>query len=178
MEDNLRETRELLRGLADGNGEAVQILYEQQFPGLLSFVRNNRGDFEDAKDLFQECLFYLFRYVSKQGIEAVENFEAYFRGMYRNRWYLQLNKRSREIDLKQNFTVQVEEDDLYYFVYLRAFEKLGTDCQKVLQYYIAGKNTEELALLLNTSVDYAKRKKYLCKENLKKIASQLLNEKD
>ena len=174
MKDNPKNTKALLEALRVGKREAIQKLYEDFFPGLLLFVRNNQGNDEDAKDLFQECLFFLYRHLRKSDGKEIENLPAYFRAMYRNRWYHHLNRKVKEDELLRDYEIVVSGEDYYYYLYLIAFEKLGDDCKQVLKYYIEGKNTQELARLLDTSVDYAKRKKYLCKENLKKIVSALL----
>ncbi|MCB0688543.1 MAG: RNA polymerase sigma factor [Saprospiraceae bacterium] len=174
MRSDSKYTESLLEQLAAGKKEAIEKIYHAYFPGLLSFVRNNRGDIEDAKDLFQECLYYLYRYLRKSDAQEIANLEAYFRVMYRNRWYEHLKKRNREVESIEDSEVIIEEEDIHYYVYLQAFEKLGSDCKKVLRFYIDGKSSQEIADLLNTSIDYAKRKKYLCKESLKEIASQIL----
>ena len=178
MKNNLEDTTNLLQSLANGDREAIQFMFDKYYPRVLGFVKENRGTVEDAKDLFQECLFYLFRYIGKPDNKTIENLESYFRTMYRNRWYHHLAKVGKEKELRQNYEAWPDEEDQYYFIYLKAFEMLGDDCKKVLRYYVEGKNTEELAILLDTSLDYAKRKKYLCKENLKKIATKLLNKFD
>lgn len=174
MKDNPKDGRALLDALREGRKEAIQRLYGDFFPGLSNFVRNNQGTLEDAKDLFQECLFYLYRYLNKTDREEIDNLPAYFRAMYRNRWYHHLNQKAKLDDAVKDYQEPVSEPDEMYYIYLLAFQKLGKDCRQVLKYYVEGKNSEELASYLNTSTDYAKRKKYLCKEQLKKIALELL----
>lgn len=162
----------VIRGIGEQNRELIQWIYENYYPRVESFVRQNSGTGEEAQDLFQECMFLLFQYSRRGSRKEVENFSSYFYGMYRNRWLVHLARRKKRSESEEHAeNVKDEEDDLRYLVYLKAFEKLGEDCKEVLRQYIKGISTEELASVLKTSIDYAKRKKYLCKEKLKSIAA-------
>ncbi len=147
-------------------------------PKIRRFVLQNSGSISDAKDLFQECIFYLYRYAQDTAFE-VQNLDAYFMNMVRNRWYHQLRVRKREEGVIDTLdTGESRANDLQYYAYLRAFAQLGADCRKVLELYIEGIPVKSVAEKLNTSIDYAKRKKYLCKEQLKKLAFEMLNRYD
>ena len=180
MERNSKDVEQILLDLKEGKTKGISDIHRLYFAGLLSFVARNNGNDEDAKDLFQECIFYLFRSVSEKEGLFIDNLDAYFQGMYRRRWFHFLKKRKQDHTLKEDYQQETSEneEDIYYLIYLRAFRLLGVDCQKVLEAYVEGKKTEEIADMLDTSRDYAKRKKYLCKENLKKIAAKLLRESE
>ena len=166
--------KEVLLKLRDGDSETITQLYHHFMPKVKRFVLQNSGSASDARDLFQECIFYLYRY-AKDGTFTVLNLDAYFINMCRNQWYQELRKRQREADTLT--TVEQEPNsnsDRYYYAYLKAFSELGTDCQKVLELYIQGLPVKAISQELETTIDYAKRKKYLCKEQLKKLAWDIL----
>lgn len=170
----------LLDNIKAGKKETIESLYKDYYFDIESFVINNSGNREEAKDLFQECMYIIFEYSRKPHRKDIESFSAYFSGIYRNRWYSHLKKKKREFEKLEGWN-QIEiadTEDLYYYSYLKAFEQLGEDCKKVLRYYINAKTTEEIAELINTSIDYAKRKKYLCKEKLKEIAHRELKKNE
>lgn len=173
--DTVRETLQKLRV---GHGDTIQQMYQYFFPKMRRFVLQNSGSESDVKDLFQECIFYLYRYAQDSSFE-VQNLDAYFMNMVRNRWYHQLRARKRVSEAIER--IEVEEEmtvDFQYYAYLKAFSLLGNDCKQVLEYYINGVPVKSVAEKMNTSIDYAKRKKYLCKEQLKKLALELLNRYD
>jgi RNA polymerase sigma factor (sigma-70 family) len=175
MNRDRNETERLVEQLRTGEVEAIEGLYHRFFPGLNRFVRNNKGTVEDARDLFQECLYYLYRNLNRPEGLAIDNLEAYFRAMYRNRWFQYLANKTRTQVTEQDYGAwETNEEDIYYYAYIRAFNSLNDDCRQVLEYYVEGKNTREIADLLGTTLDYAKRKKYLCKEKLKEIAEKLM----
>jgi RNA polymerase sigma factor (sigma-70 family) len=162
---------ELLKKIREGDVQIIESIYERYFSKINSFVLRNSGSEEDARDVFQECMFQLFQYSRRMEAPHIENFEAYFFGMCRNKWFSNLAKRKRNVASdKENAYENDDSEDHYYYIYLSALEKLNQDCREILNYYVEGKKTEEMAQLLDTTVDYAKRKKYLCKEKLKAIA--------
>lgn len=173
--DTVKET---LRKLRSGEKQTIRAMYQYFFPKIRQFVLQNSGSESDAKDLFQECIFYLYRYTQNTSFE-VQNLDAYFMNMVRNRWYHQLRVRKREFEAIDRIEGEEERaDDFQYYAYLKAFSLLGNDCKQVLEYYINGVPMKLVAEKLKTSVDYAKRKKYLCKEQLKKLALEMLNRYD
>lgn len=177
MSRNVEEgdVEQLLNSLADGKKQIIESIYKDYFPRVEAFVKRNSGSHEEARDLFQESMFMMFQFSRKPNRSKIENFDSYFFGICRNRWYAFLAREKRRTEIERDTNADTGTDsDLHHYIYLKAFEKLGDDCKKVLKYYIEGKSTEELAHLLNTSMDYAKRKKYLCKEKLKTIALEVL----
>lgn len=170
--------REILKKLRGGDDGTIREMYQFFFPKILRFVLQNSGAESDAKDLFQECIFYLYRYAQNTDFE-VQNLDAYFMHMIRNRWYHQLKVRKRESEAIEGVNMEEEmSSDFQYYAYLKAFSQLGKDCKEVLEHYINGTPVKTVAKKLNTSIDYAKRKKYLCKEQLKKLALEILNRYD
>lgn len=162
--------QEIVAGIRAGDKQAINLLYDRTYPGLKAFVKRNRGTDEDAIDMFQECMYYLFRALKKSDDLQIDNVFAYFTRMYQNRWRLKLKKRLKEEQVVAELDSEVNEDDTRYYLYLRALQQLGEDCKNVLKLYVDGLSVNQIAERLSTTTDYAKRKKYLCKEQLKKIA--------
>ena len=163
-----------MESLRKSDRDTITKLYVDFYPLLNSYVIRNSGTEDEAKDLFQECMVYLYQLSCKEEIPEIRNLKSYFIGMFKNRWFVQLKKQKRQTDFLNSYQLEfIEADDENYNMYLRAFQRLGDDCREVLQYYVDGKKNQDIANLLNTSLDYAKRKKYLCKEKLKSIVQEL-----
>ncbi len=176
MKGKSKAAAALMEGIKSGDSAAIKLMYENHFAKVVRFVTSNSGDLEDAKDLFQECMFYLYQRARNDQALQVQNIDAYFTGIYRNRWYQNLKVKQREREGRDLLMAASppDEDDRQYYAFLQGLRLLGEDCQEVLRFYLSGKTMTELSAHLGTTVDYAKRKKYLCKEQLKKIAHKLL----
>lgn len=167
----------ILDRIRSGDRRAVEEFYTRYYTDLVSFIRSNSGTEEEAKDIFQECMLVIYQYSRRDDRKPIDNMDAYFAGMYRNKWFLAIKKHKRDAEKIRDISHTVydsSEEDVYYSAYLRALSKLGEDCQEILKYYVNGCSSVQLAELLSTTVDYAKRKKYLCKEKLKNLATSEL----
>jgi DNA-directed RNA polymerase specialized sigma24 family protein len=50
----------LLKGLAQNDTKAVETIYRTNFNMVQSFVLNNNGTYDDARDIFQEAMIVLY----------------------------------------------------------------------------------------------------------------------
>ncbi len=50
----------LLKALAVNDTEAVETIYKNNFALIQSFVLNNNGSYDEAKDIFQEAMIVLY----------------------------------------------------------------------------------------------------------------------
>lgn len=163
-----------MKGLRENDRQTILKMYNEYYPLLRKFVIANSGSETEAKDLFQECMVYLYQLSCRESIPPIENLKAYFIGMFRNRWFVQLKKQKKHADFVATISTEfIEESDESYNLYLRAFQRLGDDCKTILNMYVDGQKNDDLARFLKTSLDYAKRKKYLCKEKLKSIVKDM-----
>ena len=65
--------------------------------------------------------------------------------------------------------VHLEYEEKYQS-FIRQFENLSDDCQKLLKLFLTKMSTKEIAENMGYKSEfYAKTKKYLCKEALKKL---------
>ena len=176
MKGNSKIANAWLDGIRRGDSSSIQMMYESHFLKMTKFVEANSGNREDAKDLFQESMFHLFQRLRDRQDLEIQNLDAYFTGMYRNRWYQNLKVRRRDRETREQLVeaTTVASDEAEYYAYVQGLRLLGPDCQEVLRHYVEGRPMSDLAASLQTTVDYAKRKKYLCKEKLKKLALDLL----
>ena len=121
MHTGRKDSGEILKTLVAGDREIIEVIYNTHFADLKRFVLSNNGLLEDAEDLFQECIFYLYRYAREKKGLHIENLTAYFRTMYRNRWYHQLAERKKHKDINHE---QVENEegfrDQYYYAYFKS----------------------------------------------------------
>ena len=173
IEQELIETRE----------ELFIALYENVFPKVAAFIHKMGGDFEEAKDVFQDALvvFYEKRFTADFSIESDE--KAYLVGVCKNLWY----KKHRENMLKKdsntsayiNLTEEQEpiiSESILYFV-----ERSGKKCMELLKaFYYDKMNMQELADKFNFAGERsATAQKYKCLEKVRTaIHDKSLNKED
>lgn len=164
-----------IAAIRTGDKEGLRLLYREFLPPVSALVTRNGGTFEDAKDVFQDAMLVLFEKCRNDRFELTSAFYTLFYGICRNLWGNRLQKKSRtEVTLSEDFkfndgtdleqTMLEEEKNRLFW---DAFRRLGLDCQKLLRLFFDKKTMEEIASSMQfSSVGYAKKRKFQCKENL------------
>ena len=152
-------------------------LYDNYLQSVKSYVLKNSGSEEDVSDVFQDSIIVLYKQISEDNLNLTTDLKGYFFGIARNIWNAQLRKNQRTTEL--NIDVSDEEDmeninnSILEKVVSRAFQKLKTDQQTILNLFSEGSSYEEIALKMDLKNEtYARRKKYLCKEALLELVKQ------
>ena len=55
---------EILNGIRKRSDKVLHYVYHENYPTVKSFIIENRGNSQDAKDIFQEGLVIIFRKVT------------------------------------------------------------------------------------------------------------------
>ncbi len=170
----------LLKGLAQDDTKAVETIYKNNFTMVQSFVLNNNGTYDDARDIFQEAMIVLYENAKSDSFVLTCQIKTYVYSICRRLWLKrlqQLNKFSVHVD-KFEDTVQVEEDienqekrNADFAIMERSLGSLGEPCRSILEaYYLQKKDMSEIANAFGyTNADNAKNQKYKCLMRLKKL---------
>jgi len=138
-------------------------------------IKNLHGHESDANDIFQEAIIIYYRKAKAGDLDQAMPVLPYLMSTSRIIWL----KASRERQKEHGVGLEVEEiidetstyeayktnkrKDLFY----KHFKLLSKDCQITLKAFFTGLSFAEIAGKLKiSSEDFARRKKYLCKENL------------
>ena len=149
-------------------------IYQKYFPKIFSMVKLNNGNLEDAQDVFQEAMVVILKKASQKDFNLNTEFYSYLYSVSKFIWLRQLKKKHRTEVTLDNEEGLVHEDQWELItvegerrkLYLKFFAQLGKDCQDVLRLFFEGKKLKTIAETKNYSIEYAKRKKYKCKEEL------------
>ncbi len=166
--------KKLIEGIRKGSDESVNYLYDSFFDIVKSYVLKNSGTVDDAYDIFQDSLMVLFKKTQSNHIEPGTDIKRYIIGVSRNLWHEQLRKRKKDENIEPELTDEFNPFDLLDTpleqIVQRSFLKLKPECRKVLEMSIMDKDYSDIARAMDyKSGEYARRKKYLCKEALLKI---------
>jgi len=170
----------LLEGLRRNEKQSIERLYELNYPVIQSFILNNNGSADDARDVFQEAILVLYEKVSSGKFELQSKILTYIYSVSRRIWLKKLQQMQRFGHLVEDDTEHhgVEEDleeqkrkeDAYHHME-KALSKLGEPCKSLIEaFYIQKKHMPEIADMFGyTNADNAKNQKYKCLIRLKKL---------
>lgn len=170
----------ILEGLRLRSDYIINFIYKEFFPLIKFLVTENGGADEDAEDIFQDGIIILYNKISLNQLVLSSSFKTYMYSICRNLWLQKLNKRKaiydklsdveEFIDLPKDMLQEasIEEAVMHRIIQIH-FLSLPEDCQKVLKLFIKNIPLREIAGIMGFKTEnYAKTRKYLCKEDLKK----------
>ncbi|MGN6616897.1 MAG: RNA polymerase sigma factor [Ilyomonas sp.] len=169
-----------MKGLADNNVKAIEAIYKDNFKMIQSFILNNNGSFDDAKDIFQEAMIALYEKAKSESFVLTCQIKTYLYSVCRRLWLKRLQHFNRYITPPEGMEEAVPvEDDLELHekrnadlaIMDRALNSLGEPCKSLLEsYYLQKKGMTEIASEFGyTNADNAKNQKYKCLMRLKKL---------
>ena len=140
---------------------------------MVSFIRNNSGDEDQAQDVIQEVMILLFNQAKADKLQLTCPFDAYFFLLCKRKWLNELKKVSNKgVTIDDDVTstkepteellAQTEVFEEKQQLFDLMFQKLGDKCQEVLKLSFTLKSMEEVAEKLQVTYGYARKKKSLC----------------
>lgn len=163
-----------LKGIAENDISVLQKIYKESLPEVIKYVKRNSGQLDDAKDVFQEGILVIFRRVQKGDLVLTTPFHMFLFMVCKRIWLKKLKKKwNKEVTFDGLGEFSFEEDLDEQFIQSRKwalfnqkFQLLAEECQTVLKMLFNGRSGKEIAVAMGYTEDYAKRKKYKCKQSL------------
>lgn len=173
------DNQQLIENLRSGkNQNAIKELYKA-FPSIRHFILNHGGNDDEARDVFQESLFVLYRNTQKPDFKLTASVNTYLYSICKFMWKDELIKKNRQVTYEIK---DVPQDDIVdYFEFEKqtnwlneVINSLGQKCIQILQLYYYHKNSmEQIASLLDyKNTNTVKTQKYKCIERAKQIAKE------
>jgi RNA polymerase sigma factor (sigma-70 family) len=176
---------ELLRGVLRNNSLILRHIYKVYFHKIYSFVTNNKGGADEANDIFQEAIIVIYRKLKEDNLSFSNcTFETYLFSVCKLLWLKQLQYRKESIVTTEDlepYSDEIIEDDLSeliqknerYKLFQDHFQKMGKDCQKILQLFFEKVSIKQITELMGYASDsYTKKRKHQCKEYLVRSIKQ------
>jgi len=178
--DTLEQEQILLKGLAGSDKNSIELIYRDNFSSIQSFILNNNGSVEDARDIFQEAMIVLYENAGKETFKLNCQIKTYLYSVCRRLWLKRLQQLGKYNYNLENLVdivpvdAEIEDHEKInddFNLMENAMSKIGEPCKSLLDaYYLQKKNMQELALEFGyTNADNAKTQKYKCLLRLKKI---------
>jgi RNA polymerase sigma factor (sigma-70 family) len=171
---------QLLAGLAANDRQAVETIYRQHYSAIQTFILNNSGSVEDARDIFQEAIIVLYEKSKSDTFSLTCQLRTYVYSICRRLWLKRLQQLSRYSAPADHLeeVVPVEEDleehekrNADFVLMEQAMSKIGEPCKSLLDaYYLQKKTMQDISAEFGyTNADNAKTQKYKCLVRLKKL---------
>jgi len=170
----------ILEGLRLRSDYIINFIYKEFFPLIKFLVTENGGSDEDAEDTFQDGIIIIYNKINVNQLVLTSSFKTFMYSVCRNLWLQKLNKRKAIFDkltdveeylnLPGELLIEatIEETEMHRIVQIH-FLTLADDCQKLLRLFTKNIPLREIATILGFKTEkYAKTRKYLCKEELKR----------
>jgi len=137
-------------------------------------ILNNNGTEDDAADIFQDALLYLYDKAKNGSFTLTCPLEAFLYLICKNRWINELKKRKNaKVTITDTEGYNISEDSFKlaeeYILQqqrkvflLEKLEELGNACRELLLLSWNEKSMDEVARILNMSYGYARKKKSDC----------------
>ena len=174
------EEKDYIEGIITGDSRLIREIYEQYSQPILRLIQNNNGNQEDARDVFQEGLMLVYQKASQPDFKLTSSFFTYFYSICRFIWMNRIRKKSfSEVTLNEEITSTISdfstpeiEQNEKMVLYRKKFLLLGADCQKILNLFLKKVSMKEIVEKMGySSVGYAKKRKFKCKEKLIKLVT-------
>jgi len=170
----------LLKGLKEKQSDSIRYLYREYFPLAKSIVEKNSGSYQDAEDVFQDGIIVLYQKILSGPLILNCSLKTFFFSVCRNIWMQRLDRKWRLLysdDLVSEavgdydaIPIEINEEKLERTrLYQIHFLSLPSDCQKILRMFLSKTSLKEISECMGfKDVHYAKTRKYLCKNMLRK----------
>ena len=168
MQEN---TEKYINGLLNSNDYIIKEIYSKIYPKISSYILANKGGKEDALDVFQDALMYIF-ITQKEKRTIILSFEAYLFVVCKNIWKKKLKNEviktdvvtlvNKDID-KAAFILEQKSFDFY----ISKFNLLSENCKEILSIYFNGATYEDILLEYEYStINTIRQRVFKCRTKL------------
>lgn len=172
----------LLTELKKGTSKSYKELYLTTFRQVEHFIKNNNGNHEDAKDIFQDGIIGLIKMISKADFKLSAKLSTLLYSICRNLWLKKLRSK------KQDKTFNILDDEDFAFIAIaedeieekkeieskheliaEKLEGMSELCQQVIRYFYYQKLPhQQIAEMMGYTIGYVRVRLHRCIEKLRK----------
>lgn len=180
---NNKETNSLaIEDFQRDNNVAFGVLYGKYFGYTRKFVLGNKGNLEDAEDVFQDALIILYEKLYDDDFKAYTCLANYVTGISKNLWLKKLRNRNFFVEIhdsyyfenKEEINQAIENERDYWNKLNDYINEISSHCKNLIQdIFVKNKSIEEIQSKYNYSTKQnAQNQKYKCVEQIRKIKKE------
>lgn len=165
-----------LKALLNSDSKIINTIYKDNFYKVKSFVYKNKGQQEDAEDIFQKALLQLAVRYKKEKFVINTSFEAYLFTVCKNLWRRELNKSKIKVTKDEFFELKDDNQDIALAVleqkrwelFTESLELISDNCKQILKLFFAKTSYAKIVELFKyNSETVARQRVFKCKNSLK-----------
>ena len=170
------KTQEILDGNRKKNNPVLRVVYKDHYPVIENFILKNSGSSLDAEDIFQEAIVIIYRRVTKNELILNCSFGTYIYSVCKMLWYKELrNRKNIQSENYDEDAIPDLDDDIVAMkddfdkpkLIQKHLMNMNSDCRKLLMLFYSNTSLKEISKILGFSGEnYAKKRKFICKEKL------------
>lgn len=161
--------------------EALQLIYQQEFPRLYEYYRKSGLTYEYLQDIFQDALSTLYQQIINGTFREETSISNYMKVLSRNIWcnHQRKVKKANYIRLQAIETIEqppiISESKTLKYPLNYLIEHLTPDCQKILiSFYFENHNMSDITKAFGLKNEQsARNKKCKCLKKLSSICNSL-----
>ncbi len=171
----MNDASHILRALVNSDSRQIAHLYEVNFYQVEKFILQNKGQKQDAKDIFQKALLQITARYIKEPFEITASFDAYLFVVCKNLWRRELNKSKRWVTEQEGYEHADENQDIALSIleqkrwelFHEYLEKLSENCKEILKLFFNKVSYKRIIVLMNyNSESVARQRIFKCKGKL------------
>ncbi len=170
-----------LEALLNNDVEVIKTIYKNNFFKIKSFVLSNKGQQQDAEDIFQNALMQLAVRYDKEKFVITSSFEAYLFTVCKNLWRRELNKTKIRVTKYETLQPEAKHEDIAASVleqerwelFTEKLEEISGRCKELLKSYFSKMSYADIVKKFNYSSEtVARQSVFKCKTRLKELVKK------
>lgn len=167
----MKDSERFVNALISGNERIIKEIYTKLFPKVKNYVLKNRGDIQDASDVFHDGLMYII-VTQKEKKTIIKSFDSYLFVVCKNIWLRTLKSKVIKtdpltlVDREEELSMHILEQELFDF-YIEKFELLSDNCKEILSSYFNGLSYEDIVTEHSyASINTVRQRVFKCRSKL------------
>jgi RNA polymerase sigma factor (sigma-70 family) len=168
--------KDVISALQKGNDDAVlAFLYKTVLPKVKHYMKANKGNEDEAKDIFQDAVIIFYKKVKLNQLPDDVNITAYICRVAKNLWINRAKRMNKTTEIPDDDFLHTEGDFLGNIIteekktaLTTLLSEIGEECQTLLKYSVYDNfSMKEICKLMGySSENVAKTYNYRCKQKL------------
>lgn len=169
------ESNFILNSIIEGESKILIKIYKANFSSVKKFILQNKGNEQDAEDVFQKALLQISIRHKKEKIIIKSNFNAYLFTVCKNLWRRELNNYKKRVtdaevvelvsDYKDNSQALIEQKRQELFV--EKLNEVSDNCKNILTLFFAKTSYADIVESTEyTSESVVRQRVFKCKKRL------------
>lgn len=171
-------SNDYLNALVNGDSRIIKKMYAENFTGVQRFILQNKGNKEDAEDIFQKALLQIAVRHKKEKIEITSSFNAYLFTICKNLWRRELNSYKTRVtnaeniepinEARENANALVEQKRQELFI--EKLNEISDNCRKILSLFFAKVSYADIVASTEYNSETVVRQRvFKCKKKLTEL---------